>query len=130
MNDFDNSETASFLLIDGSSYSIGHNISKQPEKEGSGFEDLEQDLTTFDILESELSEPPIEESSETNSGSIENSHQSEQALAPPTLYPGQITSGSASISRKLLENPSQPSLNSASPNTPSSLAQIRSTRIP
>ena len=128
-SDFDDSETASPLLLDGSQYSVGNNISKHPEKGGNGSQDLEQDLTTFDDLESELSEPPIEESSKTNSGSIESSRQSAQARAPQTFYPGQILYGSAPISRKLLDNPGQPSLNPASPDIPSSLAQFAKTRI-
>ena len=52
-----------------------------------------------------------------------------RARAPQTLYPSQITYGSAPILRKLLDNPGQPSLNSASPDTPSSLAQFASTWI-
>ncbi len=73
MSDLDDSETASPLLLDGFPYSVEENIPKQPEKGENGSQDLEQDLTTFDDLESELLEPPIEESSETNSGSIESS---------------------------------------------------------
>ncbi len=73
MSDFDDSETASSLLLSGSQYSVGDNISKKPQRGKNCSLDLEQDLTTFDDLESELSEPPIEESSETNSGNKENS---------------------------------------------------------
>ena len=73
VSDFDDSETASPILPDDSSYSVGGNISKQPQKEGNASQDLEQDMTIFDDLESELSEPPEEMSLETNSGSIESS---------------------------------------------------------
>ncbi len=71
--DFDDSETASPILPDDSLYSVGGNISKQPERERNASQDLEQDMTIFDDLESELSEPPEEMSLETNSGSIESS---------------------------------------------------------
>ncbi len=53
MIDFDDSETASSLLLDGSLYSMGDNIPKQIEKGGNSFQYLEQDLTTFDDLENE-----------------------------------------------------------------------------
>ena len=45
------------------------------------------------------------------------------------LYPGQITYGSAPISRKLLDNPSQLSLNPARSDKSCSLAQFAITRI-
>ena len=85
-------------------------------------------MTIVDDLESELLKPLEEMSLETNSGSIESSRRSGRARAPRKLYPGQITYGSAPISRKLVDNPSQPSSNPASPDTPSSLAQFTSTR--
>lgn len=47
VSDFDNSES------DNSLYSAGDNISRQPEKEGNDSQDLEQDITTFDDMESE-----------------------------------------------------------------------------
>ena len=53
MIEFDDSETASPLLLDGSLYSMGDNIRKQPEKGENSFQYLEQDLTTFDDLENE-----------------------------------------------------------------------------
>lgn len=56
VSDFDDSES------DDSLYSVGDdNFSKQLEKEGNDSEDLGQDITTFDNLGSELSEPPEEE---------------------------------------------------------------------
>ncbi len=122
MSDFDHSKIASFILPDGSLYSVRVNTSKTTEKGGNGFQNLEQDLITLDDLESKLSKPPEEESSEINSGNIEGSHQSAQAQAPRTLDPDQITHGFVPISRKLFDNLSQPSLNHASPNTSSSLA--------
>ncbi len=85
-------------------------------------------MTIVDDLESELSEPPEDMSLETNSGRIESSRRSGRAEAPRKLYPGLIIYGSALISKKLLDNPSQPSLNSASPNIFSSLARFTSTR--
>ena len=127
VSDFDDSETASPILPDDSLYLVGGNIFKQPEKEGNTSQDLEQDMTIIDDLESELSEPPEEMFFETNSGSIESSRQSGRAEAPRKLYPGQITYGSASISKKLLDNPSQSSLNTASLDTLSSLPQFTST---
>ncbi len=84
---------------------MGKNTSKQPEKEGNDSQDLEQDLTALDDLESELSDPPEKEPLEINSGSIETSRRSRQARAPRTLYPGQITYGSAPISRRLVHTP-------------------------
>ncbi len=53
---------------------------------------------------------------------MESSRRSAQAQAPQTFYPGQITYGSAPISKKLLDNPGQPCLNPASSDIPSSLA--------
>ena len=128
VSDFDDSETASPILPDDSLYSVGSNISKHPEKKKNASQDLEQDMTIVDDLESKLSEPPEEMSLETNSGSMESSRQSGRARAPRKLYPGQITYCSSPISRKLLDNRSQPSLNSDSPDTFSSLAQFTSTR--
>ncbi len=93
---------------------MGGNISKQPEKEENASQDLEQDVTIFDDLESELSEPPEEESLETNSGSIESSRRSGRARVPRKLYPCQNIYGSAPISKKLVDNSSQPSSNPAS----------------
>ena len=122
ISDFDDSETASLWLLDGSPYSVRDNISMQPEKRKNGSQDLELDLSTFDNLESELSAPPIEEPSETKSGRMKCSRRSGRAQTPRTLYPGKITYGSAHISRKLLDNPGQPSLNPARPDSPSILA--------
>ena len=117
------------LDTDDSSYSVGENTSKQPEKERNDSQDLEQDLTALDDLESELSDPPEEEPLVINSGSTETSRRSGRARAPRTLYPGQITYGSAPISRRLVDNPTQPNLNPNTPETPSSLAQFTSTRV-
>ena len=122
-SDFDNLEQ------DDPFYSVGENTSKQPEKEGNDSQDLEQDITAFDDLESELSDPPEEEPLEINSGSIEISRRSGRARAPQTLYPGQIIYGSAPISRKLVDNPSQPNPSLTTPETPSSLARFTSNRV-
>ncbi len=54
------------------------NMSKQPEKKGNDFQYLEQDITDFDDLESELLDV-LEEHLEINSGSIEISRQLGQA---------------------------------------------------
>ncbi len=66
--DLDNSEP------DDSFYSVGENISKQPEKKGNDSQYLEQDITDFDDLESELSDA-LKKPLEINSGSIEISGQ-------------------------------------------------------
>ncbi len=58
-----------------------------------------------------------------------SSRRSGRDWASWTLYPSQITYGSVPISKRLLDNPGQPNLNSASPDTPPSLAQFASTRI-
>ena len=129
MGDFDDSETTSPLLLDGSLYSAGDNIPKKSEKGRNGSQDLEQDLTTFDDIKSVLSELLIKESSETNSGNIKSSRRPPWTRAPQTIYPSQITYGSAPISKKLLDNPGQPSLNPASPDTLSSLAHFVDTQI-
>ena len=81
MSDF-HSETASLLLLDGLLYLVRVNTSKKLEWEGNGSQDLEQDLTTYDDLESKLSEQPGEKSSERNSGTKKNSRQSERTQAP------------------------------------------------
>ncbi len=114
---------------DDSSYSVAKNTSKQPEKEGNDSQDLEQDLTALDDLESELSDPPEKKPLEINSGSTETSRQSGQPTAPRTLYPGQITYGSAPISRRIVDNPTQPNLNPNTTETPSSLARFTSTCV-
>ena len=54
MSDFDDSETTSLIMSDDSLYSVGGNISKQSQKEGNASQDLEQDMTIFDDLESKL----------------------------------------------------------------------------
>ncbi len=117
------------LDMDDSSYSLWENTSKQTKKEGNDSQDLEQDLTALDDLESELSDPPEEQPLEINSGSTETSRQSGRARAVRTLYPGQITYGFAPISRKLVNNPTPSNLNLNTPETPSSLAGFTSTRV-
>ena len=97
-------EPASFISSDDTLHSVGDKISQQPEKEGNNFQGLGQDMTNFDDLESELSELP-EEPSETNSGSGENLRRSGRTRIPRTLYPGQITYGSTTISSRLLDTP-------------------------
>ncbi len=97
-SNFDNLEP------DDSFYSVGENTSKQPEKGGNDSQDLEQDITAFDDLESELSDPPEEEPLEINSGSIEISRRSGRARALRTLYPGQIMSWSANTLHFVIRN--------------------------
>lgn len=123
MSDFDNLEP------DDSFYSVGDNTSKQPEKEENGSQNLEQDITASDNLESEPSDPPEEELLEINFGRIEISRRSGRAKAPRSLYPGQITHGSASISRRLLHNPDQPKPNLATLETSSSRLRFTSTHV-
>ena len=129
MSDFDTLETASSTLPDDSLYSVGDNDSQQPEKEGDNSQGLEEDLTNFDDLESELSEPP-EEPLETNSGSNESLRRSGRNRAPRVLYPGQITYGSTPISSRLLDTPRQSDQNPNNGDMPSSLARFTSTRVP
>ena len=64
-----------------------------------------------------------------NSSRIETSRRSRWAKAPQRLYPGQITYGSALISRRLLDNLSQPNHYLATPETSSSPALFTSTRV-
>ncbi len=108
---------------------MGKNTSKQPKKGGTDSQDREQDITTFDNLESELSNLTEEKPLEINFDSIEISRQSRQAKAPQTLYPGQIIYGSDPISRKLVDNLSQPNPNLTTSEIPSSLAQFTSTCV-
>ncbi len=108
---------------------MGENTSKQPKEEGNDSQDLEQDLTALDDLESELSDLPEEEPLEINSDSKETSRQSRRARALWTLYPGRITYGSAPISRRLVDNSTQSSLNLNTAETPSSLERFTSTRV-
>lgn len=73
MSDFDNLELVNFL------YSIENNILKKPEKRRNHFQCLEQDIITFDNLESELLDPLEKNSLEINSGNIKTLRQSKQA---------------------------------------------------
>lgn len=70
---FNDSKTASLILPDDYSYSMGNNTSKLPKKEQNVYPNLEQDMTIFDYLESKLLEPLEKESLNTNSGSMESS---------------------------------------------------------
>ncbi len=96
---------------------------------GNDSQDLEQNLTALDDLESEVSDPPEEKPLEINSGSTVTTRRSERARAPRTLYPGQITYGSAPISRRLVDKPTQSNLNPNTPEISSSLARFTSTRV-
>ena len=86
-------------------------------------------MTSSDNPENELSEPP-EEFLEINFGSRESLRRSGQTRAPQTLYLGQITYDSTPISSRLLDNLRHPDQNFDSGDTPSSLAQFTSTRMP
>ena len=123
VSDFDD------LELDPSPYLVGDNISKLPKEGRNNSEDLGQNITTFEDPESELSEPPEEEPLETNFGSIVNSRWSRRTWAPWIFYSGQVTYGSAPISKRLLEKPSQPNPNLATPETPSNLARFTNTRV-
>lgn len=82
LNIFDNSKS------DDSFYSIRNNISKLPKKVKNNFKDLEQDITTFKVFESELLEPLEEKFLETNFGSIKMSRQSRITQVLRTFYLG------------------------------------------
>ncbi len=87
---------------------------------------IEQDITTFDDLESKLSEP-TEEPLEIAPISVELPRRPERTRAPCILFPGQISYDSALISRELLNDTSQPDSNLENLDASSSSARCTST---
>ncbi len=101
--------------------------SVQPDLAGNDSNVIEPDLTTFDDLESKLSELLPEEPLKIALISVELPRRPERTRPLCILFPGQISYGSAPISRQLLNDNSQPDSNLESLDASSSSARFTST---
>ncbi len=109
-------------------HSVEKNSSVQLDLAENDSKVIEQDITTFDDLESELSEPP-EEFLEMALISVEPPRRPERAQAPRILFPEQISYGSSPISRELLKDTPQTDSNLESLDASSSSARFTSTHV-
>lgn len=82
---FHDSEIASLMLSDNSFHLVRYNIFKQPEEDNNYFYGYEQDITSSDDQEIELSKP-LKELLEIVSGSIKSWDRFGLNWAPWTLY--------------------------------------------